>query len=47
MKLISELNLPGWATDRGAVIEAGNRLTQINGYTLEYDADGNVKRKSF
>ncbi len=29
------------------MIEAGNRLTQFNGYTLEYDADGNVKRKSF
>lgn len=36
----------GNRTDTGAVVETGNRLTQFDGYALEYDADGNLKRKS-
>jgi RHS repeat-associated protein len=35
----------GNRTDRGAVVEAGNRLTHFDGYTLEYDADGNLTHK--
>ena len=35
----------GNRTDRSAVVEGGNRLTQFNGYTLSYDADGNLTRK--
>lgn len=36
----------GNRTDKGAVLETGNRLTSFNGYTLQYDADGNLTRKS-
>jgi RHS repeat-associated protein len=36
----------GNRTDGGAVIETGNRLTQFNGYALQYDADGNLVQKS-
>ncbi len=32
--------------DLGAVIEPGNRLTAFNGYTLAYDADGNLVSKT-
>ncbi len=35
----------GNPTHGGAQVAMGNRLTQINGFTLEYDADGNVTRK--
>ncbi|HWP37513.1 MAG TPA: RHS repeat-associated core domain-containing protein [Gemmatimonadales bacterium] len=35
----------GNRTDKGAVLEAGNRLTAFNGFTLQYDADGNLTRK--
>jgi RHS repeat-associated protein len=35
----------GNRTNRGAIVETGNRLVQFNGYTLEYDADGNLTRK--
>ncbi|HEX2205847.1 MAG TPA: RHS repeat-associated core domain-containing protein [Longimicrobium sp.] len=36
----------GNRTDRGAVYTPGsNRLTSVDGYTLEYDADGNLTRK--
>ncbi|MDP9347964.1 MAG: hypothetical protein M3P24_02265, partial [Gemmatimonadota bacterium] len=30
----------------GVVVETGNRLTSFQGYTLEYDADGNLTRKT-
>lgn len=33
-------------TDRGAVPAAGNRLAQFNGFTLAYDADGNLVSKT-
>ena len=36
----------GNRTDRGAVVETGNRLTQFSGDTLQYDADGNLTRKA-
>jgi YD repeat-containing protein len=32
-------------TDRGAVVQTGNRLTSFAGYTMEYDDDGNLVRK--
>jgi RHS repeat-associated protein len=32
--------------DLGAVIEVGNRLTAFNGYSLGYDADGNLISKT-
>jgi YD repeat-containing protein len=32
-------------TDRGAVVETGNRLTSFSGYTMTYDDDGNLVRK--
>ena len=32
--------------DLGAVIENGNRVTAFNGYTLAYDADGNLVTKT-
>ncbi|MBB4636556.1 RHS repeat-associated core domain-containing protein [Longimicrobium terrae] len=32
--------------DGGAVIDTGNRLTSWNGYTLTYDADGNLLQRS-
>ncbi len=35
----------GNRTDHGAQVEGGNRLTVFDGYTLEYDLDGNVLRK--
>jgi RHS repeat-associated protein len=35
----------GNRTDKGAVLETGNRLTAFNGFTLQYDADGNLTRK--
>jgi len=39
-------DLTGNPTDRGAVLGAGNRLVQFNGYTLSYDADGNLASKT-
>lgn len=30
---------------QGAVVQPGNRLVSHDGYTMEYDADGNLKRK--
>lgn len=36
----------GNGTDRGAVVETGNRLAHFDGYTLEYDEEGNLKRKA-
>jgi RHS repeat-associated core domain len=36
----------GNRTDHSAVLVGGNRLTSFNGYTLEYDADGNLEHKS-
>ncbi len=33
-------------TQAGVVLETGNRLTGFNGYTLGYDADGNLTSKS-
>jgi RHS repeat-associated protein len=39
-------DLVGNRSDLGAVITTGNRLTSFNGYTLRYDADGNLVRKS-
>lgn len=38
-------DLVGNRTDEGAAIETGNRLTSFAGYTLVYDADGNLTRK--
>jgi RHS repeat-associated protein len=35
----------GNRTDHGAVIEPGNRVVQFDGFTLDYDADGNLTRK--
>jgi len=35
----------GNPTDNGAVTQNGNRLTSYAGYTMEYDADGNMTRK--
>jgi hypothetical protein len=35
----------GNPTHGGAVIGTGNRLTSFNGFTLEYDAEGNLTRK--
>jgi RHS repeat-associated protein len=32
--------------DLGAVVEAGNRLTSFNGYTMTYDPDGNLRTKT-
>lgn len=39
-------DLVGNRTDSGAVVTTGNRLTQIAGYTYEFDADGNVTRRT-
>lgn len=37
----------GNRSDRGAVVPPGtNRYSAFNGFSLEYDADGNIKRKS-
>jgi len=36
----------GNRTDNSAVLVGGNRLTSFNGYTLTYDADGNLTHKS-
>jgi RHS repeat-associated protein len=36
----------GNRTDRGAVIQTGNRVTSVDGYTLAYDDDGNLTSKS-
>jgi RHS repeat-associated protein len=36
----------GNRTDHSAVLMGGNRLTSFNGYTLTYDADGNLTHKS-
>lgn len=36
----------GNRTDHSAVLVGGNRLTSFNGYTLSYDADGNLEHKS-
>ncbi|HEU4457319.1 MAG TPA: RHS repeat-associated core domain-containing protein, partial [Longimicrobium sp.] len=35
----------GNPTDRGAVVVAGNRLTAYDGWTMEYDNEGNLTRK--
>lgn len=35
----------GNRTDRSAVVGTGNRVTSFDGHTLEYDEDGNLKRK--
>jgi RHS repeat-associated protein len=35
----------GNPTHQGARVGTGNRLTRFKGYTLEYDADGNVTRR--
>jgi RHS repeat-associated protein len=35
----------GNPTDLGAVVAAGNRLQAYNGWTLEYDGEGNLTRK--
>lgn len=35
----------GNRTDRGASVEQGNRLASFDGWTLTYDADGNLVRK--
>jgi RHS repeat-associated protein len=35
----------GNRTDRGAVLQTGNRLTSVDGYTLAYDDDGNLTSK--
>jgi RHS repeat-associated protein len=35
----------GNRTDRGAVIQTGNRVTSVDGYTLAYDDDGNLTSK--
>ncbi|MBW3656696.1 MAG: hypothetical protein KY444_11390, partial [Gemmatimonadetes bacterium] len=35
----------GNRTDRGAVVETGNRLVSFGGFMMEYDADGNLARK--
>jgi RHS repeat-associated protein len=35
----------GNPTDLGAVVVAGNRLQAYNGWTLEYDGEGNLTRK--
>jgi RHS repeat-associated protein len=35
----------GNPTHQAAVVGTGNRLTRFKGYTLEYDADGNVTRR--
>lgn len=35
----------GNRTENGAVIEPGNRIVQFKGYTLSYDADGNLTGK--
>jgi RHS repeat-associated protein len=39
-------DLSGNPTDHGAVLGAGDRLTQFNGYTLGYDPDGNLTSKT-
>lgn len=39
-------DLTGNPTDHGAVTGSANRLTQFNGYTLGYDADGNLTSKT-
>jgi RHS repeat-associated protein len=36
----------GNRTDHGGTVGVGNRLLTLNGYAFEYDADGNVTRKS-
>jgi YD repeat-containing protein len=35
----------GNRTDRSAVIQTGNRVTSVDGYTLTYDDDGNLTSK--
>jgi RHS repeat-associated protein len=35
----------GNPTNHGAAVTTGNRLTQYNGYTLDYDDDGNLTHK--
>lgn len=39
-------DIVGNRTDSGAVVSTGNRLTQIAGYTYDFDADGNVTRRT-
>lgn len=39
-------DLVGNRTDLGASVQPGNRLTYFNGYTMNYDADGNLLSKT-
>jgi RHS repeat-associated protein len=38
-------DLGGNPTDRGAAVQPGNRLTVYDGWTLQYDDEGNLTRK--